>query len=189
VLFVGSEHPRKNLGTLLRAFARLKRRRRFRELRLVKVGEAGDGEAPFRRATLAAIRDLALERDVVLAGHVDDQALPGYYSGAAAFAFPSLAEGFGLPPLEAMACGCPAVVSTAGALPEVTGGAALTVPPADAAALAGALEQVLSDHGCAAELRARGLRRAAAFSWERAALETRAVYRRVQAGLAAEPAG
>lgn len=183
VLFVGSEHPRKNLVTLLRAFAELKRSARFRDLRLVKVGEAGTGEAPFRRRTLAVVRDLGLERDVVFAERVPDEALPGYYSGAAVLALPSLAEGFGLPPLEAMACGCPVVTSTAGALPEVTGGAALRVPPTDSAALSRALEEVLTDEGCAAALRDRGLRRAATFTWERTAHETLAVYRRVRASL------
>lgn len=176
VLFVGSEHPRKNLAGLLRAFARLKREPRFRELRLVKVGAAGSGERPFRVATVALARELGLKRDVDLVGEVPDAELPAYYSGAACLVLPSLYEGFGLPPLEAMACGCPAIVSDAGALPEVAGGAALVLPPRDVGALARAMRQLLTDGAAAAELRARGLERARAFTWKRAARETMRVY-------------
>jgi glycosyltransferase involved in cell wall biosynthesis len=115
VLFVGSEHPRKNLPLLLRAFAALRRESGFRDVRLVKVGEAGTREAPYRAMTLAPLRELGLQRHVLFTGVVADDDLASYYCGAAALVLPSRAEGFGLPPLEAMACGCPVIVSSAGA--------------------------------------------------------------------------
>lgn len=114
-------------------------------------------------------------------GAVPDADLPAWYAGAACLVLPSRYEGFGFTPLEAMACGCPAIVSTAGSLPEVTGGAALTAPPDDAGALCAALRAVLDDEGLRRDLRDRGLARAAAFSWERAARETAAVYERIMA--------
>jgi glycosyltransferase involved in cell wall biosynthesis len=176
LLFVGSEHPRKNLPVLLRAFAALKRDPQFTRLRLVKVGAAGSTEARFRAPTLATLRALGLEREVVFPGEVPDADLPAYYAGAACFVLPSRAEGFGFPPLEAMACGCPAVVSTAGSLPEIAGPAALTVDPDDVAGLVAALRRVLTDDALRARLRLRGLARARDFSWERTAGQTLEVY-------------
>ncbi|MBD0349330.1 MAG: glycosyltransferase family 4 protein [Thermoleophilia bacterium] len=179
VLFVGSEQPRKNLPRLLRAFAAVKRDRRLADLKLVKVGRASGGERGFRRRTLAAVRELALERDVVFTGLVPDEDLPAWYSAAECLALPSFYEGFGFPPLEAMACGCPVVVSSAGALPEIAGDAALVVDPHDPAALADALRQVLLDPELRRELARRGRQRAAHFSWQRAAEQTIAVYERL----------
>ncbi len=185
VLFVGSEHPRKNLVTLLRAFKLLKERDgRFRPLKLVKVGAAGGGEAPFRQRTLQAMAELGLEGDVVFAGVVPEEDLPAYYSGAECMVFPSLYEGFGFPTLEAMACGCPVIVSNAGSLPEVAGEAALVVDPLDPQALAEAMHQVLTDPSLRRRLVDKGLRRASQFTWERAARETEAVYEVVEARVA-----
>jgi glycosyltransferase involved in cell wall biosynthesis len=104
---------------------------------------------------------------------------PLLYQGCAAFAFPSRYEGFGLPPLEAMACGAPVVVSTASSLPEVVGDAALQVAPDDEDGWAAALARLLSDAPLRANLRARGLAQAARFSWRRVAEETLAVYEQV----------
>ena len=177
VLFVGSEHPRKNLAAALRAFAELLRR--GHDLRLVKLGAPGDGEAPFHEATRALLRELGLERDVVLTGEVPDEDLPGWYSGALCLVMPSHYEGFGLPPVEAAACGCPSVVSTAGSLPEVTAGCALTVAPDDVPGLADAVERLLHDGGLRAALVARGLERAAELTWDRVAKETAAVHEAV----------
>jgi glycosyltransferase involved in cell wall biosynthesis len=186
ILFVGSEHPRKNLPTLLEAFKLLKAEgRRFRHLKLVKVGAAGGGEAPFRQQTLQALARLGLDGDVLFVEGVPDHQLPAYYAGAEVLVNPSLYEGFGFPPLEAMACGCPVIVSSAGALPEVAGEAALVVDPSDPRALAEAIRQVLTDPSLRRRLVERGLRRAAQFSWERCARETEQVYERVEAALAA----
>ncbi len=179
VLVVGSEHPRKNLATLFRAFAHLKAGARFADLKLVKVGPPGSGEAPFRAQTVRAARDAGVEDDVVFVDRLQGDELAACYSGAECFVLPSLYEGFGLPPVEAMACGCPVIVSNVTSLPEVAGGAALLVDPHDERALADAMEAVLTDRELRAVLRERGLARAAEFSWVRAARETLAVYDRV----------
>ena len=181
VLSVGSDHPRKNLDAVLRAFALLKARPEHVALRLVKVGEPGDGEAPFGERTQRLLRELGLEREVVLTGRVPDADLPSWYAGAACLLMPSWTEGFGLPPLEAMACGTPPVVSSAGALPEVVGDAGIVVAPDDVAALATAADRLLCDDVLRAALRRRGLLRAAGFTWERVARETLAVYEGVLA--------
>ena len=179
VLFVGSEHPRKNLARLLRAFARVKEDGRLRTLKLVKVGSPGSGEAPFRERTVRAAREAGVEDDVVFVGRAKGDELAAYYSGAECLVLPSLYEGFGLPPVEAMACGCPVIVSNVTSLPEVVGDAALLVDPTDDRALAGAMRAVLDDATLRADLRARGFARAAGFTWERVARETLAVYERV----------
>ena len=182
VLFVGSEHPRKNLRTLLRAFALLRREPRWRRLRLVKVGAAGGPEARFRESTLAVLRELRLQEAVVLAERVTHDDLVAWYSGAACLALPSRYEGFGLPVVEAMACGCPVVVSGAGSLPEVAGEAGVVVPnPDDAAGLAAALEALLAEDRRRERLRRAGLERARSFSWDTAARRTLEVYRRLAA--------
>ena len=115
-------------------------------------------------------------------GFVPDDDLPALLTAAEVFVFPSLYEGFGLPPLEAMACGTPVVASDSSSLPEVLGDAALLVPPGDVAALAGALARLLDDGALRARLRERGLARAASFTWERTARATLAAYREAAAG-------
>ena len=163
ILTLGALQARKNLGGLFEAYAEL--RRRGLRHQLVVVGKkAWKTEGIFR--TLTA---LGLEDDVVLTGYVDDVDLPALYSGASAFAFPSLYEGFGLPPLEAMACGTPVVTSNTSSLPEVVGEAGIMVDPHDVQSLADALERVLTDPALASTLRERGLERARRFTWERAA--------------------
>jgi len=183
VLFVGSEHPRKNFARLLRAFFKLKSERRFKDLKLLKVGKAGGSEADFRKHTLQVINELNIPRDVVFTDYVAEEDLPAYYSGAECFILPSLYEGFGLPPLEAMACGCPVIVSNRASLPEVTGEAAIKVNPYRTYSLARALEEVLTDEGLKRELVSKGLERARLFSWEKAARETMEVYDSVEHSL------
>ena len=117
-----------------------------------------------------------MEDRVVFPGYVPDEDLPVVYSAADCFVFPSLYEGFGLPPLEAMACGTPVVCSNASSLPEIVGDAAITTDPADVAALAAGISRVLADGELRADLSARGLRRAAMFTWERTARQTLEVY-------------
>jgi glycosyltransferase involved in cell wall biosynthesis len=180
VLFVGSEHPRKNLASLFRALARLKREPRFRDVKLVKLGAPGGREAAFREQTLAALRSSGLARDDVLfAERVATEDLVAYYAGAECLVLPSLHDGFGLPVLEAMACGCPVVVSNVTALPEVVGDAGLLVDPTDPQAIGDAVAAAVADRGLRDDLRRRGLARAAGFTWERAAAETVRVYERV----------
>jgi glycosyltransferase involved in cell wall biosynthesis len=150
VLTVASRTARKNLGALEETARRL----RARGMELVAAG----GDRPQFRydAGLSAVRSL---------GHVPDEHLPGLYAGAECFVLPSLYEGFGLPCLEAMACGTPVVASNAGALPETCGDAALLVDPRDPSAIADAVDRAVGDE----RLRTAGLARAAQFSWDRTA--------------------
>lgn len=181
LLFVGSEHPRKNLPALLEAFAALKREPRYREVKLVKAGAAGGTEAPFRPRTLAALAAHGLQDEVKLAGHVSHERLIALYSGAQCLLQPSLYEGFGLPPLEAMACGCPVVVSDRGALPETAGPAALVTDPRPEA-LGQAIRAVLEDRTLRARLVHDGLAHVARFDWDRSAAATLEVYGQVAGG-------
>jgi len=173
VLSVGSIEPRKNLDRLLRAYHQLWQAGEHRAL--VVVG----AERWRHSGIMQIVKELDLEQRVTFTGHVSDEDLPGVYSAADLFVFPSLYEGFGLPPLEAMACGTPVVCSNTSSLPEVVGDAAITVDPYDVEALAEAMRRVLSDADLANDLRQRGLERAAGFTWERTAKETVEVYREV----------
>lgn len=171
VLYLGGINARKNIATLLRAFARV--RALVPALTLV-IG----GARQWRTSGLDALAaHLHLTDALVLPGYIDDNLLPALYSGAALFAFPSLYEGFGLPPLEAFACGTPVVTSATSSLPEVVGDAALCVDPTDDTALANAMLAILHDPVLRATLRARGLARAADFSWQRVAEATHNGYR------------
>lgn len=171
LLTVGSLQPRKNLETVIDAYALL-RQRGFSQP-LVIVGKAAWKSAgPFRR-----IRELGLDTSVLLTGYVPDADLPALYAGSAAFVFASLYEGFGLPPMEAMACGAPVVASNASSLPEVLGDAAILVDPRDAAGFTAAVETLLFDDGCRQTYRERGLARARRFGWERSARSHVELYR------------
>jgi len=173
LLFVGTIEPRKNLGRLLVAFERLHAAGLTDAL--VIVGKRGWlYDAFFAQLAGSPARDA-----VIFPGFVPDADLPAVYGGAQALAFPSEFEGFGLPVLEAMACGAPVVCSNSSSLPEVAGDAALLVNPLDVDALADGLENVLREPVLAAEMQARGLAQASRFSWERAAQETLAVYQLV----------
>ena len=163
VLCVGSLEPRKNLPRLLEAWDNISRQ--VADHKLVLVGTTA---AVFRDAKL----DAADDPTVVLTGYVPDEVLPALYSGAAAFIYPSLYEGFGLTVLEAMACGTPVICSSTTSLPEVAGDAALLVEPTDAEAIAQALLRLLSDQPLQGSLRERGLSRAREFTWDRAAEQT-----------------
>ncbi len=173
VLAVGTLEPRKNLTTLLRAFARLRRDGDVDPgLRLVLAGARGWLDEPIFRS----VRSLGLEGTVHFPGFIDDDDLPAVYGGAALFVFPSLYEGFGLPLLEAMACGVPVVTSNVSSLPEVAGDAALLVDPRDVDGLAAAVSRALRDAGLRERLRAAGLARARQFSWQTTARLTLDTY-------------
>jgi glycosyltransferase involved in cell wall biosynthesis len=184
ILFVGSEHPRKNLVALLRAFHQLKQDTRFKHLKLVKAGKAGGEEDDFRARTLGLVRSLGLNEEVVFTGFVSEEELTNLYSHAECLVFPSLYEGFGWPPLEAMACGCPVITSNTSSLPEIVGEAGIMVNPHDISALVNALSAVLTDPELREWLRRKGLNRASMFTWEKAARETLAVYNLVEEALA-----
>jgi glycosyltransferase involved in cell wall biosynthesis len=164
VLFVGTLEPRKNLARLVQAVARLGRP----DLTLVVAGPDGWGDAPLDPAA-AGVR-------TVLTGHVPSADLPALMAGADVFCFPSLAEGFGLPVLEAMAAGAPVVTSAGTACAEVAGTAAVLVDPLDVDSLAGGLARVLDDPALADRLRSAGRSRAAEFTWSAVGAATVAAY-------------
>lgn len=173
VIHVGTIEPRKNLVGLIEALQKLRDEGMI--LPLVLVGAKGWLYTPFfRRLEQLAVRD-----SVRQLGYVPSEDLPGLYSGATVATVPSFYEGFGLPVLEAMACGTPVVSSSASCLPEFGGDAALYVSPTEVEALASAIRKVWTDCDLQAEMRHQGLQQAARFSWEQAAEQTLEVYRSV----------
>lgn len=183
ILFVGSEHPRKNLPLLLKAFKKLKEQAQYKNLKLVKVGKAGGPESNFRGQTMGIINSLKLNQEVIFTEAVSKEDLRAYYCGAGCFVLPSLYEGFGFPPLESMACGCPVITSDSSSLPEIVGEAAIKVSPHDVGGLAVALEKVLTDQELRKSLVTKGVKHAANFSWEKAAEKTLEVYEEVEESL------
>jgi len=179
ILYVGSERRRKNLGRLFEAFAALKPE--FPDLMLVKVGSLGRCKE-FRSQTLETLSRLGITEDVIFIDHVSEKDLAYYYSSAALLCYPSLYEGFGFPPLEAMACGCAVVTSNTSSLPEVVGEAGIMVNPYDTRSLAQAMRQVLTDSELRDSMVRKGLEQSKKFSWERTAELTLQVYNKVTGG-------
>ena len=175
LLFVGTIEPRKNLVTLLEAYSVLKAR--VDPPPLVIVGPKGWRN----EEVLARAEKLQLVDDVLFPGYIPRDELPLWYNAAEVFVYPSLYEGFGLPPLEAMACGTPVVVSDTSALPEVVGDAGLLVEPSDAEGMALAMQRALTDRDLRRTLRKNGLERARRYTWRRAAQDTVKVYDRAVA--------
>jgi|LauGreDrversion4_2_1035121.scaffolds.fasta_scaffold276822_2 glycosyltransferase involved in cell wall biosynthesis len=175
LLAVGGREARKNLAGLFAAYAASGLGAELH----VTGGEATLG--PVDRAALDALPPLMRAR-IRFLGFVPDAALPGLYRGASMLVFPSRGEGFGLPPLEAMACGTPVVAGRAGSIPEVVGDAALLVDPGDPDAIAAAMRRIDGDDGLRARLVADGLARAAALRWPSCAEATLAVYRAALGG-------
>jgi len=162
LLAVGTVEPRKNLPALLWAFEEFTRARPDSGLQLVVAGRAGWMGEEWRRHLEAS----PARGGIVVTGYVSDDDLRALYSSCRLFVYPSVYEGFGLPPLEAMSCGAPVVATRAAALTEVTGGAARLVEPASREDLARALFELLEDEAARRDLSTRGLARAALFSWE-----------------------
>lgn len=171
LLAVGTLEPRKNLLTLLQAYATLP----LSTPPLLLVGKHGWGNA----SPEEAIALLGLQGRVLVTGFVADAVLPSLYNAADIFVYPSLYEGFGLPILEAMACGAPVITSNVSSLPEVAGDAAVQVNPRSASELAEAIQTVLESPSKRSAMRQAGLTRAQFFSWEKCAQETISVYRGV----------
>jgi glycosyltransferase involved in cell wall biosynthesis len=165
---------KKNLSSLIAAFARMLQKEP-KDLALVIVGGVGDDLPNLRRT----ISEAGVEGRVLLAGRVSEETLVALYNGAEAFVYPSWEEGFGLPPLEAMACGTPVLCSNAGALPETVGNAALLFSPDSPLELASKLSLVLAEPRRAAVLKAEGLKRASSFTWAECARRVAQVYRAV----------
>lgn len=180
LLTVATLEPRKNIARVIAAYDILRKSGRAGEPLLVLAGGRGwkygdvfeaAGKSPF-------------SADIIFTGFVEDRTLAALYSDAAAFVYPSLYEGFGLPVVEAFASGAPVVTAANSSLPEVAGDAALYADPLDPSSIAGELEKILTDPALASGMRERGFKRAAGFSWERAARETLGFFAEVLAGKA-----
>lgn len=177
ILFLGTLEPRKNVSRLIDAFAFLVASSPgdLTNLHLVVAG----GKGWFFESIFAQVQELGLTERVHFVGYVPEREKCLWYNAATCFCYPSRYEGFGLPPLEAMACGVPVIVSNTSSLPEVVGNAGVTVSPEDTPALSEALHRVLTDATLRAELSERGLEHARRFSWDRAARQTTTIYRQI----------
>jgi glycosyltransferase involved in cell wall biosynthesis len=177
VLYVGTLEPRKNLIMLIRAFRRLTDNPALEDVTLLIVGSKGwYYDEIFAAADQSGLVESGRVRFL---GRVPEEHLPLWYNISSAFVYPSKYEGFGLPALEAMACGTPVIASNTSSLPEVLGEAGILLDPDDVGAWAQAMERVLVDEPLARQMRHKGLRQAGKFSWQRTAQHTAAVYRQV----------
>ena len=175
ILALGSIQPRKNLVRLISAYTSLWQADQKMKLpQLVLAGKRGWLEAE----TLRAAEQSPARKDILFVGYVPDADLPGLYSGATCFAYPSFFEGFGLPLLEAMQCGTPLIAGNRTSVPEVVGDAGLLVDPFDESAISAALRQIVQNDNVRVELRAKGLERAQGFSWKTTAELTLQAYER-----------
>ena len=179
VFYLGTIEPRKNVSRLVEAFAALcaSAPQEMTGQHLVVAG----GKGWLFESVFSQVEELGIQDRVHFVGYVPEGEKRLWYNAATCFCYPSLYEGFGLPPLEAMACGVPVITSNVSSLPEVVGDAGLTVSPEDSAALCEALHQVLANPAVQADLSQKGLERAKRFSWTRAARQTADVYRLTQA--------
>jgi glycosyltransferase involved in cell wall biosynthesis len=177
ILYLGTLEPRKNVERLIEAYARLKRAGEIPH-KLVLGGARGW----LYDRIFARVHELGLEQDVLFTSYIPYQELPLWYNAADIFIYPSLYEGFGLPPLEAMACGTPVVTSSVSSLPEVAGTAAVMVDPLDVNAMAAAIARVLGESSLRERLKTEGPRQAARFSWAETAARTLDSYHTVLNG-------
>jgi glycosyltransferase involved in cell wall biosynthesis len=178
VLYAGNIKPHKNLERLIEAFHMLRQDPDLAHVKLLIIGDEISKYATLRRA----VHKYKLHKHVRFFGFVPDKTLAVLYRLARVFVFPSLYEGFGLPPLEAMASGTPVITSDVSSLPEVVGDAALLIDPLDTNAIAEAIRRVLMDSALHAELREKGLRRVHEFSWDRSVRRVREIYEEVLRG-------
>ncbi|MDO8735372.1 MAG: glycosyltransferase family 1 protein [Elusimicrobiota bacterium] len=175
ILYVGAIRPHKNILLLIDAFFKLKKEKKIKH-KLILIGK---GKIPYIYAVGKKISDFSLVNEVLIMEEIEQDKLINFYCGANMFIFPSLYEGFGLPPLEAMACGCPVVCSNNSSLPEVVGGSALTISPTSADELVSAIYRVITDVNLRNNLIEKGLERAKMFSWKKMAEETLKIYEEV----------
>jgi glycosyltransferase involved in cell wall biosynthesis len=176
ILYAGNIKPHKNLERLIESFYLL-RREGLEQVKLLIIGDEISKYATLRRA----VHRYKLHQYVRFFGFVPDRTLAVLYRLAGVFVFPSLYEGFGLPPLEAMASGTPVITSNVSSLPEVVGDAAMLIDPYDPVAISSAMRRVLSEPALRDDLRRRGLARVKEFSWERSVKRIREVYDEVLA--------
>lgn len=174
ILFVGTLEPKKNLVRLVEAFYQLLRSKPKR-LNLVLAG--GEGCLNYRDKIEQKVKELNLKEEVIFTGYIQDEDLPKLYNCAEIFVFPSIFEGFGIPPLEAMASGLPVIASDAASLPEIAGDAGILVDPFDTKAITEAISSCLSNDQLRKTLIRKGLARAGLFSWEATARQTLALYK------------
>lgn len=170
VLYVGVLQPRKNIPTLIKAYCKLKKD--GTKHKLVIAG----GKGWQYKEIFETVEKLNLQKDVIFTGYIPDDDLIGLYNAADLFVFPSIYEAFGLPPLEAMACGTSVITSDRGAFPEVVGDAGIMIDPYDVDGLAKAMRDVLNNEGLREDIIKKGLERAKMFSWEKCAKEVLEVY-------------
>jgi glycosyltransferase involved in cell wall biosynthesis len=182
ILYVGTIEPRKNLPLLVQSYKQLVTMGKTKE-HLVLVGRLGWGYD----AVLKQIESPELKHRVHLVGYVHQHDLPLVYAGATLFVYPSLQEGFGFPPLEAMACGVPTISSQTSSLIENLQGAAILVPPDDQESLTEAMDQLLNDEASRDQYRQEGIARAAAFRWEETARRTIQCYQEIAGSRATKP--
>lgn len=174
LLYLGTLEPRKNVERLVEAYALLRKKRAIPH-KLVLGGAKGW----LYDRIFARVNQLELQEDILFTSYIPYNELPLWYNCADIFIYPSLYEGFGLPPLEAMACGTPVITSSISSLPEVVGAAAITIDPLDVDALAVAIDTAAGNPGVRRQLSAQGLQQAAQFSWEKMATRTLGLYRQV----------
>ena len=172
LLYVGAIQPRKNIPRLLSAFAKVKCEKRIPH-KLVIVGP----RSWLAEASFSSLEKNAARKDVIITGYVPSEHLPYFYNAAAAFVYVSMCEGFGLPIVEAMACGTPTITSRGSSLEEIAGDGAVLVDPLDEDAIAGAMESVVSDSDLRGRLRELGLARSREFSCRKMAMQTQDIYR------------
>lgn len=177
VLYLGTLEPRKNIPLLLRGFARFRAEQSQAAQGIGLV--LGGAKGWLYQEIFQLVEELGLATITHFPGYISEQELPLWYNIAECFVYPSIYEGFGLPPLEAMACGVPVITSNTSSLPEVVGEAGLTVDPNDEIAMAKALSQILTDPTRRQQMREQGLQQAQKFNWQATARHTLEIYRQV----------